>query len=484
MATVIDNPYLATPPQRAGLLFELQVLDALKTGLPDDFYVMHSIVLTQRGKYDRGLGREVDFIVVGPPGVFVIEAKLKDAVEGEFFGRWTFRRYLNGRVRSQSTTSSSPGHILRCKIQETCPILRQKEMPEICSDWQPHAIRGIFVFPDHADIKIYSNPNSTTPETSFRRGQYFVTSLSTISATLAELRPFRDGPELSAQQARAIITQFRPGRYIDPKIAGDYEIVEKLSEHRALNGIRYTLYKLEHRSLGYARLGKLYDITSLTHENSAFFNEQINRHAKTLIKLKEHNNVLRFMALKVDEIREGIWVLMDWVDADLLETFLEKSPQDTNTLKKIAYELALALEHLHTKKMVRRTLNPDAIMIERDTNRTLLTNFEITKQLDSTNTIFEDISAVKTDPYNAPELEKNRHNGDVRLDVYGWGAIVHRIFTGEAPNRNGINEKVDFKIDLPDKIANCISQCLSLSANDRPKNMKAITNVIADWEML
>lgn len=484
MAHIVDNPYLAEFPQRAGLLFELKVLDELKTGLSDDFYVTHNTVLTQRGEYDRGLGREVDFIVVGPSGVFVIEAKFKDSVEGDLFGPWTYRRLHKGRVSAQNTSDKGPCEILKCKIQEVSQILKLDTMPKICREWKPHAIRGVFVFPDESDIKIYSGNHGRRPETRFRSEQYFITRLSTIAETLSELRPVRGVAELSPKQAQTVTNHFKPRRYMEPKIAGDYEIIETLSTHRALNGLRYTLYKLKHRFSNYYRLGKLYDIAPLMHKNKDFFMEQINRHANTLNELKDHENVLRFTELKVDEMRDGVWALMEWVDADPLENFLDAASHDERILKKIVYEVAVALKHLHGKKMVRRTLGPDAIMIERDTNRALLTNFELTKQLEGAKTIFEDDGNVKTDPYSAPELEVNPHNGDVRLDVYAWGALAYRVFEGKAPNEACRNGEVNFEKNIPNNIAKCIAECLSLSASDRPKSMKAITKVIAPWGKL
>jgi len=60
------------PIARAGALGELAVLDELKR-LPDDYIILNQVLLPDR--HSSTGYREIDYVVIGPTGVFVLEAK-------------------------------------------------------------------------------------------------------------------------------------------------------------------------------------------------------------------------------------------------------------------------------------------------------------------------------------------------------------------------------------------------------------------------
>ena len=79
MAIDLDNfPY--DGPAKAGFEFEKQVRQYLRDDMPDDYVFRGGVLM-----WDGGYGKEIGFLMAGPKGVIILEAKfIKDAVTGDF----------------------------------------------------------------------------------------------------------------------------------------------------------------------------------------------------------------------------------------------------------------------------------------------------------------------------------------------------------------------------------------------------------------
>lgn len=82
---------VAESPEHAGAIAELQMVNVLLSGLPDSYAVFHDVaVRTEDWVYDGHEHRrsaQIDHVVLGPNGVFVVEDKLWS---GEFVERGQF----------------------------------------------------------------------------------------------------------------------------------------------------------------------------------------------------------------------------------------------------------------------------------------------------------------------------------------------------------------------------------------------------------
>src|SRR5437870_2478597 len=79
MAIDLDSfPY--DKPAKAGFEFEHQVRHYLRDRVPNDHVFRGGVLI-----WDGGYGKEVDFVIVGPRGLIIVEAKLvRDAIVGGF----------------------------------------------------------------------------------------------------------------------------------------------------------------------------------------------------------------------------------------------------------------------------------------------------------------------------------------------------------------------------------------------------------------
>jgi len=104
---------------------------------------------------------------------------------------------------------------------------------------------------------------------------------------------------------------------------------------------------------------------------------------------------------------------------------LQRGEQTTLDLRQIMYGIALGLKALHTKTpqkpvFIHRGLNPGAVIVERNTQRAILTNFELARSEGLPTVV---VDKFLPDPYCAPELD-DPHSADIATDIYSWGAIL------------------------------------------------------------
>jgi serine/threonine protein kinase len=479
MARLVENPYLKRTAVKAGLRFEFEVLDRVLAELPDSYAIRHSVLLNTQGdrsrneRWEKGRGREIDFVLAGPNGLFLLEAKAKDSVEGEFFGPWTFRRKLGGEVTSQSRDDDPHGAILRNKLQEAEGYVRRSRH----SDFMRLRARGVFVFPDKTELRVFEDGRDRSTRQVFGNGVYQLTRISDLAKRIESLEPWCDGRRLSDEQAMRLVRLFKPGKYVHPAMSGDYHIVERLGTFAAANGLSYSLSQLRHALLEIPRLGKFYDVEPLAEPARKAFMVQVKRHAQVIGQMGRHPGIIGFHDMVTDDLRNGIMVIMEWVDFDSLARQLGSEPLASPEPKNLIRQLADALAFLHQHGFVRRDLHPRSILIERGTNRLVLTDFELAKQVNGPETVTTD-EPLRENPYRALEVDSDPHGSDVRADVFSWAAIAHHMLTGRIASRTAPTEVPG---DLPANVRQVISASLSPLCDRRPDGMRSILAALSEW---
>jgi len=93
---------------------------------------------------------------------------------------------------------------------------------------------------------------------------------------------------------------------------------------------------------------------------------------------------------------------------------------------------ALGLAHLHKRKLVHRDIKPANIMLTADGARLVLMDLGLAKVTDSSDASLTRESMVGTVRYMAPEQVRGRESPvDGRTDIYGLGATMYEMATGE-----------------------------------------------------
>ena len=123
---------------------------------------------------------------------------------------------------------------------------------------------------------------------------------------------------------------------------------------------------------------------------------------------------------------------MKFISGTSLEDVLEsKQPLSYDYVQRILWEAACALGHAHSRGVVHRDVKPANIMFDHD-GRVMLTDFGISKALQSASGLTGTGMIIGTPHYMAPEQAKGQPV-DGRADQYSLGVVGYRLLAGSLP---------------------------------------------------
>jgi serine/threonine protein kinase len=156
--------------------------------------------------------------------------------------------------------------------------------------------------------------------------------------------------------------------------------------------------------------------------------QRFQQEAKTAAKL-DHPNIIPIYRV---ESEAGLhYFVMKYVNGKSLEQRLEQGPLPVDLARRVLRDAALALGHAHTRGIVHRDVKPANIMMEAD-GRVVLTDFGISKALDSGSALTGTGNIIGTPHYMAPEQAKGQ-DVDGRVDQYALAVVGHQVLTGKQP---------------------------------------------------
>ena len=157
--------------------------------------------------------------------------------------------------------------------------------------------------------------------------------------------------------------------------------------------------------------------------------ERFRREAETVAQLSHPHIVpLHFIGQKDDLL----YLAMECIEGGSLADRIEKQGKlSADETTRILREVAGALAYAHKRGVVHRDIKPHNVLIESETDRTLVTDFGIARTAEGSSLTASGMM-VGTPAYLSPEQVTGAPS-DHRADIYALGVMAYEMLTGQPP---------------------------------------------------
>jgi serine/threonine-protein kinase len=215
--------------------------------------------------------------------------------------------------------------------------------------------------------------------------------------------------------------------------------------------------------------------------------ERFLREARTAAHLS-HPNIVPVH--RADEIGGQVFFVMGYVEGESLAQRIQEQgrPPFAGTISQLR-DVALALGYAHARGVIHRDVKAENILIERATERALVTDFGIARLAES-KPLTATGQVLGTVHYMSPE-QVTGDAVDGRSDVYALGVVAFLALSGKFPFDSDTPSAVlvshvmrptprllDVAPDVPPAIAAIVDRCLAKNPNDRFETSGALAEAL------
>lgn len=221
------------------------------------------------------------------------------------------------------------------------------------------------------------------------------------------------------------------------------------------------------------------------------------------IQAVSHTNIISYYGLNYIKHIDAMGretshpvIIMEYANQGTLIEFLRTKPSKA-TLDKLVNDIIKGVGHLHEEGIIHRDLKPGNILVnknKRGVYSAKITDFGISKDTLSSDDITKShTELIGTPHYMAPEQIYQKKFGldgriSSRTDLWAIGVIIYKIFTGNLPFANGVQDIelvheaiTQGELDLsgvPEKYHGLLKKCFQKKASDRVSDANQMMNLI------
>ncbi|MBL8750271.1 MAG: serine/threonine protein kinase [Planctomycetes bacterium] len=235
----------------------------------------------------------------------------------------------------------------------------------------------------------------------------------------------------------------------------DYEILDRVGA-----GAMGTVFKARHKKLN--RIVALKVLKPSLARDTRYV-DRLRREARIVASLNHAHIVTGY---DLGEQGGYHYFVMEFVEGKSLRALLvEWGMFAEEYVRRVARQVALALDHAYQRGVIHRDIKPGNILIDERGN-VKLTDMGLAKG-PADMTLTRDGATVGTPQYISPEQARNPQDVDVRSDLYSLGATLYHMATGVPPFRGDTMAQLLTKLlhetpVPPDEINPALSPGLSL----------------------
>ncbi|MDB5390592.1 MAG: serine/threonine protein kinase [Planctomycetaceae bacterium] len=174
-----------------------------------------------------------------------------------------------------------------------------------------------------------------------------------------------------------------------------------------------------------------------------------------------HQHVVAIHA--VDATHQPPYLVMAFIPGESLQQRLERTGSfDVIEVLRIGQQVAEGLAAAHAQGLVHRDVKPANILLERNVERVLLTDFGLARAIDDASLTQSGVIAG-TPQYMSPEQARGDAI-DHRADLFSLGSVLYALLAGHPP----------FRADSPYAVLRRVN-------DDTPRSLREINPQIPDW---
>lgn len=200
------------------------------------------------------------------------------------------------------------------------------------------------------------------------------------------------------------------------------------------------------------------------------------REAKTSEKLV-HPNIVRFFEVGCEN--QVYYIAMEYVDGCSIREYVQQEKPSYEQIARLMIQVGQGLQVAHDNGVIHRDLKPANIMVDRSGQPKIM-DFGLAKAQQESQQLSRTGMILGTLQYMPPEqAEGNLKAIDERSDVYGLGAILYEMLTGQPPFSGDstlflLNQILTKKTISPSKINPTVPKALENVCNNALQKRKAL----------
>lgn len=396
---------------------EEKVSQVLSECLSDEYVILNSPRL-----YYHGATFDIDHVVIGPNGIFVIETKnMQGIITGGLMGNWSQHRKRSGRnkvarIGNPANQVNQYGKVVRSQLKsryvyETEQSIKFMVYPTV-----------VFV---HDDIDL-SNIEYTKPG-------YVGRSKILKLDELCEYILRRESVAYEQEDVNLLAELLVPA---DQRDQTSYFSLDTLNNYNENRESRYEIYEevgrgnygVVFRGFDY-KLDKEIAIKKLQLKNNPDSNAVglFYREAQIASSLN-HENIIA--VYDYYENNGDYFIIMELVEGETLDKYVDTHKLTVKEALRIFRQICSAVAFAHQKHVVHRDLKPTNILMDVD-GTVKVTDFGVAKLMNQSDLTL-DRGSFGTPTVMAPE-QISGHEVTERTDIFALGGLLYFLLTGKRP---------------------------------------------------